>query len=109
MRVVFCLFTDNTGIFERDGFLNLLEQRSSVDGADTGMRLNRLFDVLNTPDQERSALLDEDLARFPYINGDLFTEQLQPPDFDSSLREALISAASANSRCSIRPAAAATS
>ena len=86
MRVVFCLFTDNTGIFERDGFLNLLEQRSSVDGADTGMRLNRLFDVLNTPDQERSALLDEDLARFPYINGDLFTEQLQPPDFDSSLR-----------------------
>ena len=86
MRVVFCLFTDNTGIFERDGFLNLLEQRTSVDGADTGMWLNRLFDVLNTPDQEWSALLDEDLARFPYINGDLFTEQLQPPDFDSSLR-----------------------
>ena len=68
MRVVFCLFTDNTGIFERDGFLNLLEQRSSVDGADTGMRLHRLFDVLNTPEQDRSALPDEDLARFPYIN-----------------------------------------
>ena len=93
VQVVFCLFADNTGIFERDGFLNLLEQRTSVDGADTGMWLNRLFDVLNTPEQERSALLDEDLARFPYINGDLFTEQLQPPDFDSSLREALISAA----------------
>ena len=93
VRVVFCLFADNTGIFERDSFLNLLEQRTSVDGADTGMWLNRLFDVLNTPEQERSALLDEDLADFPYINGDLFTEQLQPPDFDSSLREALISAA----------------
>ena len=57
------------------------------------MWLNRLFGVLNTPEEERSSLLDEDLNQFPYINGDLFVDQLEPPDFDSSLREALIVAA----------------
>ena len=93
VRIVFCLFADNTGIFERDSFLQLLDERTSPDGADTGMWLNRLFGVLNTPGEERSSLLDEDLNQFPYINGDLFDDQLEPPDFDSSLREALIVAA----------------
>ncbi len=36
--------------------------------------------------------VDEDLARFPYVNGDLFSEPLSIPDFDSLMREALIEA-----------------
>ena len=93
VRIVFCLFADNTGIFERDSFLQLLDERTSPDGADTGMWLNRLFGVLNTPGEERSALLDDDMAAFPYVNGDLFADRLDPPDFDSTLRESLLTAA----------------
>ena len=92
VRTVFCLFADNTGIFERDSFLNLLEERTSVDGSDTGLWLTRLFQVLNRPEGQRMETVDEDLARFPYINGDLFREPLSIPDFDSLMREALIEA-----------------
>lgn len=93
VRIVFCLFADDTGIFERrDILLELLEQRTSPDGSDLGGRLAHLFQVLNTPEASRQATLDEDLARFPYINGDLFAETLPIADFDSAMRRALLDA-----------------
>ena len=50
VRTVFCLFADDTGIFEpRDIFLDLLETRTREDGSDLGGWLARLFQVLNTP------------------------------------------------------------
>ena len=91
VRVVFCLFADDTGIFEpRDVFGELLETRTREDGSDLGLWLMRLFQVLNTPVDRRQAKLDEDLARFPYVNGDLFAERLIIPDFDAPMRAALI-------------------
>ena len=91
VRTVFCLFADDTGIFEpRDIFLQLLEERTGEDGADTGLWLARLFQVLNTPPDRRQEKLDEDLARFPYVNGDLFAAQLTIPDFDAAMRAALL-------------------
>ena len=93
VRTVFCLFADDTGIFEpRDIFLDLLETRTRKDGSDLGPCLTRLFQVLNTPVDRRQAKLDEDLARFPYVNGDLFTARLTIPDFDAAMRAALIDA-----------------
>ena len=93
VRTVFCLFADDTGIFERrDIFLELLEQRTSGDGSDLGGWLARLFQVLNTPEESRQATLDEDLARFPYVNGDLFAGTLPIPEFDSGMRKALLDA-----------------
>ena len=93
VRTVFCLFADDTGIFEpRDIFLQLLEERTGEDGADTGLWLARLFQVLNTPPDRRQEKLDEDLARFPYVNGDLFAAQLTIPDFDATMRAALLDA-----------------
>ena len=41
VRIVFCLFADDTGIFEpRDIFLDLLEERTGEDGADLGLWLS---------------------------------------------------------------------
>ena len=92
-RMVFCLFADDTGIFEpRDIFLDLLETRTREDGSDLGGWLARLFQVLNTPVGQRQAKLDEDLARFPYVNGDLFKERLTIPDFDADMRAAVLEA-----------------
>ncbi len=93
VRLVFCLFADDTGIFEPRGiFLDLIQERSQVDGSDTGRLLNELFQVLNTPEARRQRILDEDLAAFPYVNGDLFNDRLPTPAFDSRMRALLIAA-----------------
>ena len=93
VRIVFCLFADDTGIFEpRDIFFDLLENRTQKDGSDLGGWLAQLFQVLNTPEDHRSTTLDEDLNRFPYINGDLFRDPLLIPSFDSEMRQRLIDA-----------------
>ena len=93
VRTVFCLFADDTGIFEpRDLFLQFIEERTSEDGADLGPWLARVFQVLNTPLEQRQKALDEDLSRFPHVNGDLFADPLLIPDFDASMREALLEA-----------------
>ena len=93
VRVVFCMFADDTGVFEpRDIFLDFIETRTSEDGADVGPWLAQLFEVLDTPEDERAATLDEDLARFPYVNGDLFKGQLRTFSFDAAMRGALLDA-----------------
>lgn len=91
VRTVFCLFADDTGIFEpRDIFLDLLEGRTREDGSDLGGWLAQLFQVLNTPEDKRPKNLDADLARFPYVNGALFGDALLIPSFDRSMRECLL-------------------
>ena len=93
VRTVFCLFADDTGIFEPRGiFLQFIEERTAADGADLGPWMARLFQVLNTPPSRRSRALDEDLAGFPHVNGDLFAEPLRIPDFDAGMRQALLDA-----------------
>jgi len=90
VRVLFCLFAEDTAVFERRQFQDYLENRTSVDGADCGMHLAQLFQVLDTPPGSRHTTLDEELAAFPYVNGQLFREFLPIAAFDSRLREALL-------------------
>ncbi len=93
VRIVFCLFADDTGIFEpRDIFFDFIEARTGDDGADLGPWLSQLFQVLDTPEEDRSAALDEDLARFPHVNGALFDGPLRIPSFDAPMRGALLDA-----------------
>ena len=93
VRIVFCLFADDTGVFEpRDILFDFLDSRTRQDGSDLGAMLAQLFQVLNTPEDDRTATLDEDLGRFPYVNGDLFEEPLRIPAFDASMREKLLDA-----------------
>ena len=93
VRIVFCLFADDTGIFERrDIFLDFIETRTSEDGTDLGAKLAQLFQVLDTPEADRLTSLDEDLARFPYVNGALFEGPLRIPAFDAAMRAALLDA-----------------
>ncbi len=93
VRVVFCMFADDTGVFEpRDIFLDFIDARTGEDGADLGPWLAQLFEVLDTPEGERTATLDEDLTRFPYVNGDLFEGHLRTFSFDAAMRAALLDA-----------------
>uniref|UniRef100_E6QL54 site-specific DNA-methyltransferase (adenine-specific) n=1 Tax=mine drainage metagenome TaxID=410659 RepID=E6QL54_9ZZZZ len=91
VRLVFCLFADDTGIFEPRGiFQDLIRERTRQDGSDVGPWLMQLFEVLNTPEEKRQTTLDTDLNQFPYINGQLFTERLRVPAFNGIMRERLL-------------------
>ena len=90
VRVLFCLFAEDTGIFERESFHLFIENRTKPDGSDLGQCLARLFEVLNTPPEKRQNNLDETLASFPYVNGDLFNEHLGFADFNRDMRNALL-------------------
>jgi len=93
VRLLFCLFADDTGIFQPSQALRTyVEERTREDGSDLGPLLAQLFQVLNTPDARRSAALDEQLAAFPYVNGRLFEEPIPIADFDAAMREALLDA-----------------
>ncbi|MGH7815575.1 MAG: class I SAM-dependent DNA methyltransferase [Candidatus Binataceae bacterium] len=96
VRILFCLFGEDTGIFEPDSFLLYLQERTAEDGSDLGQHLAHLFAVLNTPPGERQKNLDESLAAFPYVNGDLFAEVLGFAEFDRDMRNALLACAHFN-------------
>lgn len=90
VRLVFCLFADDTDIFEHDHFIKYILQRTNVDGSDLAMHIQKIFEVLNTPSGRRLRTLDERLSLFPYVNGGLFKETLPIADFTSAMREKLI-------------------
>ena len=93
VRLLFCLFADDTGIFQpAQSFRTFIEERTAKDGSDLGSRLAQLFQVLNTDEAKRSQALDEQVAAFPYVNGKLFSEPLPMADFTSAMREALLDA-----------------
>jgi restriction-modification enzyme MmeI-like protein len=90
VRILFCLFAEDTGIFDSEAFRLYLINRTAEDGSDLGPRLARLFEVLNTPKEKRQKNLDEMLADLPYVNGDLFAETLGFADFNLQMRMALV-------------------
>ena len=89
VRLLFCLFADDTGIFEKDTFKEFIEAKTNEDGSDLGAWLAQYFQVLNTPTDKRLTNLDEHLAAFPYVNGKLFEEPLPIASFNSRMREIL--------------------
>ena len=91
VRIVFCLYAEDAGVFSRDQFHDYLV---SYETKDLRNALIRLFEVLNTPTEKRSRYLMDDLKAFPYTNGGLFEEQIEIPQFTDELREILLHNAS---------------
>ena len=96
VRLLFCLFAENTSIFEPDEFKIYIENKTNVDGSDLAMHLAQLFQVLNTPKENRLKNLDEDLNQFKYINGKLFEETIPLASFDSNMRQLLLDCCALN-------------
>lgn len=96
VRLLFCLFAEDTGIFEKNTFRELIDQRSHEDGSDLGAWLAQLFQVLNTPPEKRLKSLDEQLQSFPYVNGKLFEEMLPISAFNPEMRTILLKCSQLN-------------
>ena len=91
VRIVFCLYAEDSGVFAHDQFHDYLVR---YDAEDLRNALIRLFDVLNTPPDKRSKYLKDDLKAFPYTNGGLFEEEIEIPQFTEELKQALLKNAS---------------
>ena len=91
VRLLFCLFADDTGIFQpKDIFHDLIEFHTREDGSDVGPALEQLFSTLNRKPELRQRSLAEHFAGFEYINGRLFEEHLTVPSFNSDMRRQLL-------------------
>ncbi len=90
VRLLFCLFAEDTSIFEKEQLQDFIQNRTNEDGSDLAAKLQELFQVLNTPKDKRFKNLDEQLNDFPYVNGKLFEETLPMASFDSKMRKALL-------------------
>lgn len=90
VRILFCLFAEDTTIFNLQQFQDYVEFRTAEDGSDLAPKIQELFQVLNTPKDKRFKNLDEQLNEFPYVNGKLFEEVLPSASFDSKMREVLL-------------------
>ncbi|CAD5946834.1 Putative DNA methyltransferase YeeA [Planktothrix agardhii] len=93
VRLLFCMFADDTGIFDTKGiFWEYIDLHTKEDGSDLAMHIASIFHILNTSKEKRLKNLDENLAQFPYVNGKLFEETVQPAAFDKPMREMLLKA-----------------
>ena len=91
VRIVFCLYAEDAGVFLHDQFHDYLAR---YEADDLRNALMRLFDVLNTPLEKRSKYLQQELAAFPYTNGGLFEEEIEIPLFTEELKQTMLQHAS---------------
>lgn len=92
VRLVFCLYAEDSGIF---GIKNLFYYYlKRFEPRDMRTALINLFHVLNTPNEHRDPFIDEDLAKFPYTNGGLFEEDIIIPQITDEIKDMLLEHAS---------------
>src|SRR5699024_8681597 len=96
VRVLFSLYADDAGVWERDSFFEFIETRTSEDGSDLGGQLSALVQTMNRTPGQRQQNLDPLIARFPYVNGGIFDEPLMIPAFNSAMRGKLLEACAFN-------------
>lgn len=93
VRLLFCLFADDTALFGEPGSFLRLVENTNADGDGLGEKLNTLFRALDLPPAERKGNAYAKLGAFPYINGALFAGWLEPCGFDAAARRALLDCA----------------
>ena len=93
IRVLFCLFADDAQMegWPRNIFERYIKTQTAESGQDVGALLTRLFRRLDrSRDPGRPAPADELLATFPCVDGDIFAERIEIPEFDKKMRHVLL-------------------
>ena len=97
VRLVFLMFAEDSGVFDRGVLLNYITNQTADDGSGLGSCLIQIFQVLDMPENKRQASLlaeaeAEAISSLPYVNGALFSESIHIPSFNRTMRDALIKA-----------------
>ncbi|MEQ1769862.1 MAG: DNA methyltransferase [Devosia sp.] len=96
-RVLFCLFSDDVGIFEKDSFETAVRRSTVADGTDLAAFLGAAFQHMDTKPQKRSPET-KGWSKLPYVNGSLFEEDVRMPALDTRCRKLLLDCAGLNWR-----------
>ena len=92
VRLVFCLYSESIDVFGKHKiFCDYLRGARNI-----RQDLLELFKVLDTPQAERSPYLDDTLKKFPYVDGGLFKDEIDFPNFTSEIKKLLLNDASSN-------------
>ena len=89
IRIIFCLFAEDTEMFEKGSFTNDLKTLTSRDGSDFNDVIALIFEKLSKLDMN---VKYEYLKKYPYVNGNLFSEEHKKIHFNSKLRKLIIEA-----------------
>lgn len=92
IRVLFCLFAEDTDIFEKNLFTNRIKELTSKDGTDLDNFFRTLFGVLDVEKANRGDDTQSWLADFPYVDGDLFKDPHESLKFTQYSRKLIIDA-----------------
>ncbi|HJJ48232.1 MAG TPA: hypothetical protein O0X39_04465 [Methanocorpusculum sp.] len=87
VRLLFCMFAEDAGIFNRYAFENYVKNST---GENLAGRLGTLFEILDMPEAKRPAGIPDELREFPYVNGKLFTEKLHTAYLNEKVRNAIL-------------------
>ncbi len=88
-RLLFCFFAEDTNIFEKSQFTHSVINHTQDDGSDLDSHFERLFQIMNLPNNDRGSL-PAYLDSFPYVNGGLFRNQHGLPKFSRKSRQLII-------------------
>jgi hypothetical protein len=86
-RLLFCFFAEDTEVFEVHQFTNSIASHTQHDGSDLHVYLDDLFRAL---DVEEKSTYAAHLAKFPYVNGGLFSRHVPAPKFSRKARDLLL-------------------
>jgi N-6 DNA Methylase len=90
VRLLFCLFAEDTKIFSEKMFTQMVSKHITDDGKSLGQDIVHLFEVLNTEFEQRPTDTPKHLKLFPYVNGGLFERPLsKKPNFTLFTLQAL--------------------
>lgn len=92
IRVLFCLFAEDTDIFEKNLFTNRLKELTKPDGSDLDSFISELFSVLDVEKSQRAVETPSWLSDFPYVDGDLFKDPHEHLKFTEHSRKLIIDA-----------------
>ncbi len=97
VRIVFCLYAEDAGLFASKNQFHDYLKRFEKYPSQVRKNLIELFEVLNTPIESRDKYLEEDLAKFPYVNGGLFADtKIEIPNFNDEIVHIILREGSQN-------------
>ena len=90
-RLLFCFFAEDTDIFKKNQFTDVIKSTTREDGEDLAEFLGKLFAVLNEPEKSpQRQSRPKHLSDFPYVNGGLFEKETPIPVFGAKSRRLLL-------------------
>ena len=91
-RLIFCFFAEDTDIFPSSArFTRTIDQMTMADGSDTHEVIDQLFRAMNIPSEDRAGSgLPRWAAVFPFVNGGLFADSGEAPNFSRIARSYLL-------------------